>query len=211
MATTKAQRAASAKYDRANTRQISIKLNVRTDAQVLAHLESQPNVQGYIKRLVINDMYRHTEDEVNTATIKRGMLAGLVRVDYSTVGDTGTASFDGIDSTVARWLVREFDACQEYEGGPWVVYCGDGQRYDYRIMTILDELLANPYADAQRFTTIGDATKHVEEALGEYVADYDVEAIAREITDWVDGKLTLVVDDDQFWSICAEHDISEQK
>lgn len=141
MTTTKAQRTASAKYDRANTRQVSIKLNVRTDAQILAHLEAQPNVQGYIKRLIINDMYRHTEDEVNTATIKRGMLAGLVRVYYSTLDEVGSAFFEGIDSTVARWLVREFDARQEYEGGPWVVYCGDGQGHDCRIMPILDELL----------------------------------------------------------------------
>ena len=62
MATTKAQRAASARYDRENTKQVSVKLNTRTDAEMLAHLAAQPNVQGYIKRLVREDMYRIAED-----------------------------------------------------------------------------------------------------------------------------------------------------
>ena len=71
MATTKAQRAASARYDRENTKQVSVKLNTRTDAEMLAHLAAQPNVQGYIKRLVREDMYRIAEDGIEeTPTMK---------------------------------------------------------------------------------------------------------------------------------------------
>ena len=48
--TTAAQKAASERYDRANTVRLYIKLNKNTDADILAHLERQENKQGYIKR-----------------------------------------------------------------------------------------------------------------------------------------------------------------
>lgn len=52
----KAQVRATAKYDKANTRQILLKLNLKTDADILRHLETQESMQGYIKRLIREDM-----------------------------------------------------------------------------------------------------------------------------------------------------------
>lgn len=49
------------RYDRENTRQIKIKLNRKTDADILSKLEAEPNVQGYIKRLVREDIQRGGE------------------------------------------------------------------------------------------------------------------------------------------------------
>ena len=40
-------------YDRANTQQIKFKFNLRTDADILAHLAKQENRQLYIKQLTI--------------------------------------------------------------------------------------------------------------------------------------------------------------
>lgn len=54
--TSKAQRAASAKYDKANTKGIYLKLNIKEDAAILDHLAKQPNKQGYIKKLIHDDM-----------------------------------------------------------------------------------------------------------------------------------------------------------
>ena len=54
--TTAAQKAASERYDRANTVRLYIKLNKNTDADILAHLERQENKQGYIKSLIRADM-----------------------------------------------------------------------------------------------------------------------------------------------------------
>ena len=51
-----AQLRAQAKYDKANTKQVAIKLNRTTDADILAHLAEQSNVQGYIKQLIRRDM-----------------------------------------------------------------------------------------------------------------------------------------------------------
>lgn len=44
-----------ARYDAKNTRRYTIKLNVRTDADIIAKLESVDNVQGYIKDLIRRD------------------------------------------------------------------------------------------------------------------------------------------------------------
>ena len=53
-----AQRRAVQKYDAANTKQIKLKLNVKTDADILQHLATQDNIQGYIKKLIREDMNR---------------------------------------------------------------------------------------------------------------------------------------------------------
>lgn len=47
---------AIAKYDAANTTKITMKLNLKTDADILARLEAVGNKQGYIKRLIREDI-----------------------------------------------------------------------------------------------------------------------------------------------------------
>lgn len=54
--TTDAQKAATAKYDKDNTKRLSLKLNLNTDADILKKLDSEKNVQGYIKKLIRNDI-----------------------------------------------------------------------------------------------------------------------------------------------------------
>lgn len=49
---TEAQRRASKKYTAANTKQIALVLNIKTDADIIAHLQKQDNKQGYIKELI---------------------------------------------------------------------------------------------------------------------------------------------------------------
>lgn len=46
---TKAQIKASRKYDKENTIQIQIKLNKKTDFDIIEELTKQDNKQGYIK------------------------------------------------------------------------------------------------------------------------------------------------------------------
>ena len=53
---TEAQLKASAKYDKANTKSIFLKLNIKTDADILQFLETVGNKQGYIKELIRKDM-----------------------------------------------------------------------------------------------------------------------------------------------------------
>ena len=58
---TEAQIRAQAKYDAANTRQVHLKLNLRTDKDVLARLDEVPSKQGYIKGLIRADIERGME------------------------------------------------------------------------------------------------------------------------------------------------------
>lgn len=45
-----------ARYDKQNTRQIRLKLNLKTDADILEKLSEVDSKQGYIKRLIREDI-----------------------------------------------------------------------------------------------------------------------------------------------------------
>lgn len=60
---TESQRAADARYKAANTKQIKFVLNKNTEPDLIAHLESIDNVQGYIKLLIRADIQHKTRQE----------------------------------------------------------------------------------------------------------------------------------------------------
>ena len=53
---TEAQKRAQEKYDAKATMQVKMKLNKKTDADIIAKLESVDNKQGYIKTLIRDDL-----------------------------------------------------------------------------------------------------------------------------------------------------------
>lgn len=58
---TEAQLKAGYKYDKENTRQVHLKLNKRTDKDVIERLVGMGNIQGYIKGLIRADIERGME------------------------------------------------------------------------------------------------------------------------------------------------------
>lgn len=44
------------KYEKDNLRQIRLKINRKTEPELLEWIEKQENIQGYIKRLILEDM-----------------------------------------------------------------------------------------------------------------------------------------------------------
>ena len=56
MILTDAKRKTNMDYDRKNTKLIGMKLNRNTDADILAFLEKHENIQGYLKKLIREDM-----------------------------------------------------------------------------------------------------------------------------------------------------------
>lgn len=76
---TEAQKAASARYDAKNTKLITLKLNLKTDADVLEHLDSVGNKQGYIKELIRKDM--NAENRTEMRVIEGNFIEG----EYVTV------------------------------------------------------------------------------------------------------------------------------
>ena len=43
-------------YEKENLRQIRLKINRKTEPELLEWIEKQDNIQGYIKRLILEDM-----------------------------------------------------------------------------------------------------------------------------------------------------------
>ena len=59
--TTEAQKRAQRKWDAANKenrRSVRLNLNRETDADIIAKLDSEANIQGYIKELIRQDLAR---------------------------------------------------------------------------------------------------------------------------------------------------------
>lgn len=50
-------------WDSRNTKNIGVKLNYRTDADILSRLATVNNVQGYVKQLIRDDIARHSQEE----------------------------------------------------------------------------------------------------------------------------------------------------
>ena len=63
---TEAQKKAQQKYDKSNTRQVVLKLNVTSDADILAKLDSVENRQGYIKSLIREQMRKDEQMTIDT-------------------------------------------------------------------------------------------------------------------------------------------------
>lgn len=53
---TKAQIKASNKYDKENTKSVLLKLNKKTDADIIEILDAVPSKMGYIKGLIRRDI-----------------------------------------------------------------------------------------------------------------------------------------------------------
>ena len=58
-----ANKRANAKYQSNHIKRLPINLNDRTDADIIAHLDSLPNKQGYIKALIRADMAKRKQEE----------------------------------------------------------------------------------------------------------------------------------------------------
>ena len=52
-----------ANYEKENLRQIRLKINRKTEPDLLAWVEKQENVQGYIKELIRKDMEQGKEEQ----------------------------------------------------------------------------------------------------------------------------------------------------
>lgn len=64
MPISEATKRAVRKYDERMTRQFNLKLNIKTDADVIKKLDSIANKQGYIKRLIRMDMIAEANEKL---------------------------------------------------------------------------------------------------------------------------------------------------
>ena len=62
MSVSEAMKRSIAKYDAKNTRQIKMKLNLKTDKDILDKLDQVGNTQGYIKDLIRADIKKEEQE-----------------------------------------------------------------------------------------------------------------------------------------------------
>lgn len=76
--TTEAQKKANAKYDKENTIKKMLKLNKNTDADIIQYLNTLPNFQGEIKRLIRREIaeIKATEEAYNNEYDEDGFWTG---------------------------------------------------------------------------------------------------------------------------------------
>ena len=88
---------AVAKYDAANTKQIKFKLNVKTDADILAKLDSVTNKQAYFKHLVRQDIRNATP------VISKRIVSGTF-----TEGESVVVEIDGKEFKRKVWYSEKW-------------------------------------------------------------------------------------------------------
>lgn len=83
-----AQKKASEKYDKNNTKNIMFKFNKKTDADILAFFETLDNRQGFVKQLIRDAMNGRAADP--TPIISKFIVDGKFEI-----GEKVTVSIDG--------------------------------------------------------------------------------------------------------------------
>lgn len=58
------------RYKKNNTKQYNVVLNLKTDKLLIEHMDKQPNKQGYIKRLIKDDMMMTLFEEHELKSLK---------------------------------------------------------------------------------------------------------------------------------------------
>lgn len=61
--TSEAKKKSKARFDKLNTRHVSLKFNVRTDADILQKIDEVGSTQTYIKKLIREDIAKQNKRE----------------------------------------------------------------------------------------------------------------------------------------------------
>lgn len=112
---------------------------------------------------------------------------------------------DTADAMVEEIALSRAQSSNVPEGKPTEIFIANFIRY------INEHDPREQEQERATYGTIADAITDVETTLGEFAGDFDTEAIAREITEWVDGKLTAneKAEGEAFWEIVRAHDLTE--
>lgn len=114
MVLTDAKRKTNMDFDRKNTKLIGMKLNRHTDADILAHLEKQENIQGYLKRLIRNDMKE--EPKMASRTFYRGSMVSSTVLDDMIANMQETADqaeFDRLTSSYRQHMINALESIDD--------------------------------------------------------------------------------------------------
>lgn len=97
-----------AKYDAENTTGVYLKLNLKTDSDILEKLSSVPNRQGYIKQLIRQDIAGSVPVSVPTLE-KECAVMDIIREIAKTWIDNADTTPEKIDIETAKQYVAWMD------------------------------------------------------------------------------------------------------
>ena len=140
MATT-AQLKAQAKYDKENTKQILLKLNLANDADIIEKLNAESNKQGYIKQLVRNDM-RASSDVLTLDSIKFLLMPIMKKYDIKSLSVFGSyARIEATSSSDVDLLIDggNYKGLFEYEAMIDAMKKALGKEVDLVTQSVLDQ------------------------------------------------------------------------
>ena len=75
-----------AQYQKENLRQIRLKINRKTEPELLAWVEKQGNIQGYIKQLIMDDMKKGRGNMKKQISVNNGHSFVDARTAIETIG-----------------------------------------------------------------------------------------------------------------------------
>lgn len=120
MAVSEAHKRASMRYDKENMRQIKFNLSKKYNLDIISHLDSVPNKQGYIKDLIRADMARAKSEPTQPV---QNILKEDKTMTYNSVIEPSNLFFD---HDPARVIIRGDQSAQNPDdpgvpsgGNPW--------------------------------------------------------------------------------------------
>jgi len=104
-------------YDRQNTRRINLKLNNKTDADIIRKLESQENIQGYIKSLIRDKMKE--ERKMTSKLFYRGHMVSEIAYNNMINDMMETADdalYERLESSFLKYMNEHLE---QYDSRLW--------------------------------------------------------------------------------------------
>ena len=107
------------KYNRDHVKQVKMNLNLRTDADIIGHLSGKPNVQGYIKGLIRNNMKE--EKTMASRVYYRGHEVGETSINETVLAYTNGADFtdDEITNAISSVRTRLHESLESLDDRLW--------------------------------------------------------------------------------------------
>jgi hypothetical protein len=105
---------AKKRWDRENTKQFKMRLNLRTDSDIIQQLENQESVQGYLKRLIRNDM-KEEKKMASRAFYTGSMVSSTVLEDMiANMQETADQEeFDRMASNYRQYMTNALESLDD--------------------------------------------------------------------------------------------------
>lgn len=95
----------------------------------------------------------------------------------------------------------------QHEVEIWHLVDDDELWQDWECRSAQYVALNGDLGDVRTYSSLDDVVTDIETALGDFAGDYDIRAIADDISYWHDGKLVADIEGPDFWRIAVLHDL----